>query len=136
MSRKEDEAVGLFIYMIRKIWDVYYKETSETHGPWNRRNEAWHVEAVPQVHDTRKSMHEAVRKRTGRKVRIKSGAQKEPVPAPLRGGLIDSSHRRLKSAKDTSSDINYKDGVLFTKFKIRTNDCADKKKLKNSRQRQ
>lgn len=134
MSRKEDEAVGLFIYMIRKIWDVYYQETSSAHAPWDGENGARHAEAALKMYDVRKSMHDTGRKRTGRRFKIKNSMLREP--GPLRGTLIDSSHRRTRSAKDTSSDINYKDGVLFTKFKIRTSDCADKKKLKNSRQRQ
>eukprot|EP00866_Antonospora_locustae_P001648 jgi/Antlo1/1648/2271 len=134
MSRKDDEAVGLFIYMIRKIWDVYYKETGDAHVPWNRENGTWHAEVAPKVHDVRKNTHDTMRKRTGRKIKMKSGVLREP--GPLRGTLIDNSQRRTKSTKVTSSDINYKDGVLFTKFKIRTNDCADRKKLKNNRQRQ
>ena len=124
MSRKEREAVCLFIYMIRKIWSGYYEEQ-------NRSKLLRHVNRYNLFFPEK--MEDLEQGKNLYMLAANGYINQRNRPGPSSFSIsnremrlawrrqLGSNYKCFENAPKEPPSIDYRDSVLFKKFKIKTN---------------
>lgn len=136
MDRKEKEAVCLFIHMIRKIWDGYYKDANKGRNlSYMNSSEVFFGKGLEKPGKRGRGdvfIKNAYPTYASKRVFLGEGPSRTAHPFwHKQGGNL---YEWPQNAPRSATNIDYQDNVLFRKFKIKTNSCAGSK-LKSARRK-